>query len=383
MKLSPIRRSSTGAVLAALVIVATGATAIGQSAAPDGSAAVSPDAELVAQAKAELEKATAWPSEWTGPTTPTTPQAGKKVVVISCSQATACAQEVEGIVEAGQVMGWDVQVVDGKGDPAVYDASIRNAVTSGADGIILASINVGLVVDALRFAKDQGVPVLNNASITDANAGLNPADGLVAGNNPDPNPWEGRMVANWLIADSDGTAKVVLFRTIDAGIVTRDDAVVARLKECTGCQILDEIWIGFETTTTPKMATQISSVLDRFGEDVQYIMTPYSAADAFAVPELQRRDRPDVKIVGFPGTEQQVKYCAEGQNVAAVMGTDLHWGGWAAVDLMNRILAGEPVADENNQWMLQTQETCPASGNFAENNTMDYRSQYKQLWGIE
>src|SRR5262245_6825410 len=84
--------------------------------------------------------ASLWPKTWKGPTTPTKAQRGKKVVVISCSQATACAQEVDGVVEGGKAIGWDMQVVDGKGDPSVYSASIRNAVTGGADGIVLASI---------------------------------------------------------------------------------------------------------------------------------------------------------------------------------------------------------------------------------------------------
>jgi hypothetical protein len=136
----------------------------------------------VAQAKAEALAASRWPTTWKGPTTPTKPQTGKKIVVISCSQATACAQEVDGIVEGGKVIGWNMQVVDGKGDPSVYASSIRNAVTSGADGIILASINVGLVTDALRFAKAHKVPVLNNASITAKEAGIDPS--LVAGTIP-------------------------------------------------------------------------------------------------------------------------------------------------------------------------------------------------------
>ena len=58
-----------------------------------------------------------------------------------------------------------------------------------------------------RLAKEQGVPVINNASITDAVGGLDPAEGLVAANNPDPNVERGRTMANWLIADSDGTAR--------------------------------------------------------------------------------------------------------------------------------------------------------------------------------
>jgi ribose transport system substrate-binding protein len=361
--------------------------------APTESAAAGGD--IIAEAKAELAKAAQWPTTWTGPTTPTVPQKGKKVVAISCSQASACADQVAGVVEGGQALGWNIQVVDGKGDPAVYNSAIRNAVTSGADGIILVSINVGLVADALRFAKDNKVPVLNNASIIDAAAGLDPTQQLVAGNNPDPNQYEGRIVGDWLIADSGGAAQVVLFRSYDAGIITRDDAVVQRLKDCPNCTILDRIWAGFDMTTTPKMATAINSILDRFGDKVKYIMTPYSAADAFAVPALQARNRSDVKIIGFPGTGKQMEYCYTGTNVAAIVGADQNWVGWNAVDMMNRIFEnpGTTPPEENNQWVLElgtlsqsliTPETatCPASGKFPEPNKMDYRSEFKKLWGM-
>jgi ribose transport system substrate-binding protein len=350
-----------------------------------GAAAQSTDPDVVAEAKAEAAAAAQWPTEWLGPTEPTTPKPGAKVVAISCHQGTACALEVEGIVEGGEAAGWEVQVVDGKGDPAVYASAIRNAVNSGADGIILASINVGLVADALRFAKEQGVPVINNASITDEEAGLDPNEHLVAANNPDPNVERGRTMANWLIADSDGTAKVFLYRTQDAGLIQRDDALVERLEECAGCQILGEDWAGFDTTTTPKMTASITSILDRFGEDLQYIVTPYSVADYFAVQALDARGRSDVKIISNSPYPDQVQACANGEYIGAAMGDDLNWVGWEAVDLLSRVLEDptKPLPDENTIWVTLTKDTCPASGNLSENNTVDFRAKYKELWGVE
>src|SRR5690242_9135420 len=94
----------------------------GGGAADSGGQATSDSSALVDSARAAAEAASKWPAEWQGPTEPTKAQAGKKIVAISCSQATACAQEIEGIVDGGKAIGWDVQVVDGKGDPAVYSS---------------------------------------------------------------------------------------------------------------------------------------------------------------------------------------------------------------------------------------------------------------------
>src|SRR5579884_2033669 len=120
--------SSSGAAAGSASTSSAGSSSSGSSSGSGTSA------QVIAQAKAAVLSASHWPSTWMGPTTPTKAQKGKKIVAISCSQATACALEVAGTVEAGKAIGWTVQVVDGKGDPSVYSSAIRNAVRSGADG---------------------------------------------------------------------------------------------------------------------------------------------------------------------------------------------------------------------------------------------------------
>jgi ribose transport system substrate-binding protein len=352
-------------------------------------------AQVIAQAKSAVLAASQWPSEWQGPTTPTKAQKGKKIVVISCSQATACAQEVAGVVNGGKAIGWNVQVVDGKGDPGVYASAIRNAVTGGADGIILASINVGTVTNALKFAKQHHVPVLNNASITPQDAGIDPS--LVAGNNPDPNAVRGKISGDWMIWSSGGKAAVAMFLSPDAGLLTRDHATLAELKKCSGCKVLDQSQASFSVTTTPQMSQRIDSLLDRFSGQLKYIRTPYSAADGFAVPALQSRGRHDVELLSDSPTALQFKQCTEGKNIGAVYTDNLDWVGWEAVDEMNRIIEnpGQTPPAENTVWVIKLSpkykvdgqappagSTCPASGNVNDGNPVDYRAKFKQLWGI-
>jgi ABC-type sugar transport system substrate-binding protein len=351
---------------------------------------------LIAQAKADVLANAGWPKTWQGPTTPTKPQKVKNIVVISCSQATACAMEVAGIVQAANVIGWHTTVVDGKGDPNVISAGIRNAVVSGATGIILASTGLNAEVGALRFAKSHHVPVLANAQITAQQAGIDPS--LVAGNNPDPNVLRGRVSADWMIWNSHGTAGVVIFRTSDAGLQTRDSATVARLKQCAGCTILFQDVVGFAVTTTPKMSQEMNSILDRFGNKVKYIRDPYSAADAFAVPALQARGRTDVQVLSDAPTKLQMQQCYQGKNIGAVYGDDLTWNGWEAVDEMNRILEHPGVAPppENTVYTMllspakayeapgtPSWATCPKNLDFSSGNPIDYRAKFKQLWGIK
>ncbi|MCU1490998.1 MAG: sugar transporter substrate-binding protein [Acidimicrobiaceae bacterium] len=380
--------------IAVTAAVVSGATAGASQGRASSTAKVSP---IVAQAKAEALAASTWPSTWKGPTTPTTPQVGKKVVVISCSQATACALEVAGVVQAAKVIGWKTQVVDGKGDAGVTASAIRNAVVGGANAIILASVNVGSVTSALQFAKAHHVPVLNNASNTAAQEGINPT--LVAGNNPDPDAQRGRITADWMIWNSGGKAQVMLFRTDDAGLNARDAATVARLKQCSGCKILEQNFAGFAVTTTPAMSQAVSSVLQRF-PNVGYIRTPYSAADVFAESALQSRGAKKVQLISDSPTSLQMQQCYQGKSIGAVYGDDLTWVGWEAVDEMNRILQHPGVTPpaENTQWVLRLSPSkqfwpagqtppaaasCPASGNFNAGNPVNYQAKYKALWGLK
>lgn len=362
-----------------------------------GAAGKSPsNANLIAKARADVLKHAGWPTKWEGPTTPTKPQKVKDITIISCSQATACATEVTGIVQAANVIGWHTTVVDGKGDPNVMSAGIRNAVASGTSGIILASTGLNAIVDALRYAKSHHVPVLANAQITAKQAGIDPT--LVAGNNPDPNAQRGRVSADWMIWNSHGKAGAVIFRTTDAGLQTRDGATVKRLQQCKGCKILFQDVVGFDVTTTPKMSQEMNSILDRFGSKVKYIRTPYSAADAYAVPALQARGRSDVQILSDAPSKLQMQQCYQGKNIGAVYGDDLIWNGWEAVDEMNRILEHPGVTPpaEHTVYAIRLSPAkkymvpgtpksalCTKNFDMGAGNPVNYRAQFKKLWGIK
>jgi hypothetical protein len=238
--------------------------------------------------------------------------------------------------------------------------------------------------------------VLGNGQITAKQAGIDPS--LVAGNNPDPNVLRGRVSADWMIWNSHGTAGVVIFRTTDAGLQTRDGETVARLKQCAGCKILFQDVVGFAITTTPKMSQEVNSILDRFGNKVKYIRDPYSAADAYAVPALQARGRSDVQVLSDAPSTLQMQQCYQGKNIGAVAGDDLTWVGWEAVDEMNRILEHPGVTPPPEHtvytFLLSPAKAykvpgtpasalCPKDLNLSSGNPINFKARFKKLWGIQ
>ena len=146
-------------------------------------------------------------------------------------------------------------------------SAIRNAWSRAAPtGSSSRASNVSaLVTDALRFAKQHHVPVAQQR-VDHRQAGGSRSEPRRRGATRTRTRSRGVISAEWMIWNSSGKAQVVMFRTNDAGLNSRDAATVATLKQCAGCKILDQINAGFDITTTPKMSQQINSILDRFVE---------------------------------------------------------------------------------------------------------------------
>ena len=124
------------AVLAAgLTLAACGSSSDTKSGAPATGGASATVTDTVSTAMAPVAK-------FAAPGEAVKAPAGKRVVAITCSsQGYGCVQGGIGVQEAGKVLGWNVTVADGKGDPATWNSAIQQAVTAKADGIVLLAVD--------------------------------------------------------------------------------------------------------------------------------------------------------------------------------------------------------------------------------------------------
>src|ERR1700733_5122508 len=89
----------------------------------------------VADPAADVAKAHAPLTTWTGPKASATRQSGKSIYVITCaSQGIGCVRAAKGVEEAGNALGWQVRTIDGRGDPATWNSGILSAIAAKADG---------------------------------------------------------------------------------------------------------------------------------------------------------------------------------------------------------------------------------------------------------
>ncbi|WP_432937380.1 sugar ABC transporter substrate-binding protein [Kribbella sp. CA-253562] len=362
---SPLRLAACGLLL-------TLAACSDPAAAPAGSTAPNDSGTDTSAATAAVTAAKAPQTTWTGPTTPVTPPAGRRIVAITCgSQGYGCVQGARGVAAAGQVVGWDVSIVDGKGDPSVWNAAVTQAVTDRADGIVLAAINPALVQDGLAKAKAAGVPVVVQfiPELPGAKVDAHVTTDHLAG---------GKTLADWVIADSGGQAKVLLLEEpAFPELVRRNDGIRAQLQaSCPGCTIVSttKFSIGTMVQQLPGLVT---TALQSHPE-ITHILAPFDSSGTFAAQGIRQAAR-KVALVSGEGDPDGLTRLRKGEQ-AADLATVPAWAGWAAVDQLARLFTGAAVQPHVLPQRLFTADNVPAEqGSWR--GDLDYAAQFSKLWG--
>jgi ribose transport system substrate-binding protein len=353
---------SRGVIAAALMLIA-------------GAARAETDVDVVAAVEQATAEASVPPNAWHGPTTSPPAAQGKKITIISCLQASDCSIDAVRTAGAARAIGWEPTVVDGKGDVAVYNASIRTAVNNGADGIINIALPVPLIHDGLRYAREKNVPVVSSANVITH-------DPLLYADNEHQWTRQGNMLADWMIAESDGKAGVAVLRDDEyPGIKQREDGVVHELAKCTTCKLLADPNLSVMALINPtQISQQVQSLNARFGKGPHLHRDSVRQRRRLGRRGAQSIHRGDVKVVGYDGNKQQILLCEQG-SVGAIAVTMQTWVGWGAVDLLNRAFNRDKPVRENVPTYLMTGAGCKGDGRAEQTVAFDFRSVYLKLWG--
>jgi ribose transport system substrate-binding protein len=360
---------------AGLLVAGCGSSGSSSSSSTSSGGATPASDPALKQAQDSATAASAPITAFPGPNTGPTPvPKGKKMFVITCSsQGIGCVKLSDGIAEAAKQLGWTTTVIDGKGNPQVWNGAIRTAITSKADAIALVAVPPALVGDGLKRAKAAGIPVIS---------GFNPpstqASGVYAFVTPDHTA-QGKAMADWIISDSGGKAKVVLVRE-DAfpEIKERQDGLAAELSKCSGCSIV----------ATPQ--SELASLSNRFPgvitstlqahPEAKYIVTPYDAASIFAGQAIRTAGKTgQVKITGFEGDPSAIAALKKGDQ-AATVADPTHFMGWQVVNETVRALAHQKPTNILNKWRLFTKDNIGEVKGDVYETEYDYRSKFKSLW---
>ena len=114
-------------------------------------------ADAVSDAKAAVAKYAGPQTTWEGPTKGPKPEPGKKIVFLSGDEQNDISH-LYGVYikEAGEKLGWNVTVIDGKGSPTSWLAGMNQAIALKPDGIALFA-DAASLQDPIKSGVAQGI----------------------------------------------------------------------------------------------------------------------------------------------------------------------------------------------------------------------------------
>lgn len=368
----------SGALFPGVALSAQDASPVAGSATPTGDA--------VAAAKARVERATAHVTTWDGPTTGPQAQEGKTIVYVSADQRNGGALGVgQGVEEAAAAIGWDLTIIDGQGTVTGQSAALSQAIALQPDGIILGTVDATAQKTLVAQAAEQGIEIVGWHSAAEAG----PAPDLNLFTNVQSDPVEtGRITADYVIAQTDGNAHVAILTDSQYEIaIVKSTAMRDAIEACPGCSVLSYDDTPLSEVST-RMAPLTTSYLQRFGEELNWILGINDLYFDFSVPALSSAgippSGPPQMVSAGDGSVSAYERVRAGQYQAATIPEPLNLHGWQAVDELNRAFAGEAPSGYVTPVHLVTQENIEFDGGpqnlFDPDN--NYRDEYKKIWGI-
>ena len=165
--------------------------------------------EFMEKVKAEVLMFAGPQSDWRGPTSAPKPEPGKHIAYLSSNQQNDASREWGTAIAAiGEKIGWQVTIIDGHGSPVGWQEGVNQAIALQVDGIVMDA-DAASLQPQIKDANAKGIVVVGiHAS---GFPGPQPDLGLFVNIQQDPRDI-GRAQADWIIDNSDGTARVVVTR---------------------------------------------------------------------------------------------------------------------------------------------------------------------------
>ena len=152
------------------------------------------------------------------------------------------------------------------------------------------------------------------------------------------------------------------------------------IEACASCTVIDQqnFTAGDAATRLPQLT--VSSATEN--PDMNVMLASYDAAMLASIPSMEQAGLLERVLVGtFNGVSPAIELVRQG-SLTATVGGAMEWGAWAAMDNMNRMLAGEDAVEQNVPIRLITAENVddiepggPWDGDI------DYKSSYRAIWG--
>lgn len=369
-----------------------GSDTTSDSAATPGTKSTQAPAADVAALDAKLEAVRKPPVfKAPGPAIDVSSLKGRTVWVIPVSSSQEFNQiQAAGTKEAGALAGLNVKVFTTTGVPSQWQQGMQRAITEKAGAIILEGPDPKLLVPQIRQAKQAGIPVIVSRTIdvTDEEQTQKEVPG-VEFSNRGPFSEATRLVADYVIAESDGKAKIAYVSYDDMGSAMRpmvgafEDEIEAKCPDCE----LTVVPTTFADAPT-KTPQAVQSALQA-NPDVDWVVPAFDAFVPFVQSGLKVSNKSDkVKMATVNGTASVLKLVQEDGNPLQMdIGEPIHILGYKSIDQAMRLMLGEPAVEQQIDMRLFDRSNVdeagtPPTATGGYGDTSAFVDGFKQLWGV-
>jgi ribose transport system substrate-binding protein len=320
--------------------------------------------------------------QWEGPTraqNPVNPPKGilKIAMPIVTMTSADSLQTADGFIAGAKSLDWKTNLIDGQGTPQGFSNAFATALAEKPNAIADITIPDTYVGPYILQTKQKKIPTVVISQSTDPKASEH-FDVDV----PYPGNFQAVLQAYYVICQSNGTAQVAY--TWDPGypsLVSELAVSMAIMKMCTGCKVLTVHYHDTATAENPnEYATDTSALLQKYGNNLQYLLTPYGV-DLQSAAEAVKTSGFDTKLLTLNGDPSSIALVHQGL-VEADVATSNGWLGMAGFDQLLRVMAGQQPLSEGKEGLperLITQSSYPPGGVVTW--PVNYAHNYELVWG--
>lgn len=382
------RAIGVGVAVVSLLILASCADG-GASPAPaeptDTSAEVNPEAQAAAELIATVSEA-ADQFVAPGPAVDGSALAGRTVYFIPATLQVPLLNVIgQGVTEALGNVGATVQICDARANPADAASCISQAIDAQAAAVVTTGMTPDFAPTAFSALIDAGIPWVQGltAPVGDGD----PTEvAYVTPNIVLLQSW----ATNWVIADSDAAAEVLVIKLTDTPATTMwaDLGILATYDEaCSGCNV--EV-IEINAAQTDRLPSLISSSLIA-NPRITYIQSQFDQFLPAITQGIQSAARQDVTVNSVDGYLSTLQDIESGGHVKSVVAFNPNALAWFMADAAVRLGSGaEAVVNadfpfrrvftsENVGGLTVTAEAQASGEWFGE---ADYKAGFLELWGL-
>jgi ribose transport system substrate-binding protein len=334
-----------------------------------------------------IEELTSKGTEQQPPASGPAAQSGKTVIWVSCGLAAPeCSVPSETAKEAAAKLGIKYRVIDGKLNAAGgFVTSLQTAIAQRPDGIIVHGMNCELLKAPLAEAKKLGIKTLAaetpDCSTSGFTADMNYAPSIE--NSVDQFKIWGTAAAEYLVAKTKGLAKVIVSSGSDEVFPPIQEGFMEVMNKCSTCKVVDTVDFAAadQIPDGPWLQRLRASLVRHPDANAVFIPSDFMSVSLGGAKAANEANPKLMVIDGGPGTVPGIQAVRSGSVTAIGAAHDGRWLGYAAMDDMNRLLAGEKTVSQGvGARSIDEDHNLPDATDSPYVSPIDWKSAYESLW---